>query len=666
MNWLSLNPIAAFAAWAGLAGLALWLYLHHRRPVRHKVSTLRFWSSVQALSQPRRRKLREPWALLAQVLFLLFMIIALANPRWGGTLEGRSVAIVMDTSAWSQMRPSGEASWLDQERAAANRLIASLPRGDRVLLMSAATDAPPILPFTVDRAALRRAIESTPASSGVADVPRALEMAKGAMAGSRRGLLVYIGPGMVDDRQSLNMEQFRASLAASDDGRQPQFIMRLVGGDAPLRNRGITRLSLRRDSAQPHRWHLLTQVKNYENSPATMQLKLSADGEAVGQRTLNLAPGELFNAQSEFNWTRGGLLRAELNPADDLDADNRAVVAIPAFRTVHVAIFSGNAPLLTDLLNVLAGNPYLEMQVVPPGTILDSPPDVAIYQGSSVPAHSEFSSMWFLGGQPAANARAVRVMGWNAQHPVTRWVRTRDVSVRNPAALEARPGDTILAYTEGNPPAPLILAREQEGRRLLIFGFDPHNSNFPLQSAFPLLMAGGMEWMTHSVDETAESLSTGELDIPGPATRILSPTGREVSFARKGGRLHLLATETGIYRVIAPGGETSVAVNTPLLPPDKLQATATESAEVEGEPLQRAGWDLWRWLMVLAIVALWLEWWLYYSSRERQRAAELTEGQASPEVVSVEGELPDGESSEGPAATSPRGHTRPRRPDLVA
>ena len=60
-----------------------------------------------------------------------------------------------------------------------------------------------------------------------------------------------------------------------------------------------------------------------------------------------------------------------------------------------------------------------------------------------------------------AGSKPVRVAGWNPQHPVTRWVRTQDISVRNPAALKVQPGDTVLASAEGDPPAPLILAREQ-------------------------------------------------------------------------------------------------------------------------------------------------------------------------------------------------------------
>ena len=181
-------------------------------------------------------------------------------------------------------------------------------------------------------------------------------------------------------------------------------------------------------------------------------------------------------------------------------------------------------------------------RLLPPELSASVSPDVAIYQGVSVPSQPAFNSIWFLSGPPVAGSKPLRVTGWNLQHPVTRWVRTRDISVRNPAALKVEPGDTVLAYTEGDPPAPLILAREQDGRRILIVGFNPHDSNFPLESAFPLLMAGSVEWMTHSVDEVADSLSTGEIDLPGPATKIVAPSGKEVPFARKGAEVHLLAS----------------------------------------------------------------------------------------------------------------------------
>ena len=627
MNWLALSPAEIAVVWAGLAAAALWLYLHHRRPQHRKVSTLRFWASVHPISQPRRRKLREPLAFLAQVLFLLLLVLALANPRWGPAFEGRSVVIVLDASIWSQARPKGEPAWIDRERAEALRVLDSLPGGDRVLLLRAEADAPPILPFTTDRAAVRRAILEAQPSSVAADLPRVLEMGRAALGGARRGLLVYVGPGLVDPGQSRSLDEFRAEVESPDNkGVQPQFLARLVGDGTTVQNRGITRLSLRRDAAQPDRWRLLTQLKNYSNEKADVVLAFSVNGQPLGQRKMSLAPEALANAEDEFTWDKGGLLQAEISPSDALQADDRAIVNIPTFRTVRVAVFARNvSPFAVDLLSVLSSNPYVQAQILSPELSASISPDVAIYQAVNPPAHADFNSIWFLSGPPLAGSRPVRVTGWNLQHPVTRWVRTRDISVRNPAALKVEPGDTVLAYAEADPPAPLILAREQDGRRILIIGFNPHDSNFPLESAFPLLMAGSVEWMTHSVDEVADSLSTGEIDLPGPATKIVAPSGKEVPFARKGAAIHLFASETGMYRIVAPGGETSMAVNSPALPAQRLQLTAAEAADIEREPLPPAAWVMWRWLVLLVIAALWLEWRLYYAARERQRAAEVQE-----------------------------------------
>lgn len=646
MNWLALSPVEIAAVWTALAAFALWLYLHHRRPKHKKVSTLRFWASVQPASRPRRRKLREPWAFLAQIVFLLLIVLALANPRWGPAADARRVAIVFDASIWSQMRPAGEPAWIDRERAEALRLLDSLPGDDRVLLLRAEPDAPPILPFTTDRAAQRRAILETQPSSGTADLPRALETARSALGGAGRGLLAYVGPGLVDAEQSRALDEFRAELESpASKGGQTQFLMRLVGDWDKVQDRGITRLSLRRDAARPDRWHILTQLRNYGAQKSDTVLAFSVNGQPLGQRKLTLAPNQIVNAEDELTWNQGGLLQAQLTTPDSLQADDRAVVSLPAFRSVRVAVIAGSpSPFATDLLSVLSSDPYVQAEILPPAAAASAAPDVAIYQEASLTPNADFNSIHFLSGPSAASARPVRVTGWNSRHPVTRWVRTRDISVRNPAALKVEPGDAILAYAEGDPPAPLILARELAGHRILIVGFNPRDSNFPLESAFPLLMAGSIEWMTHSVDEVADARSTGEVDWPGPAAKIIAPSGKEIPFARNDAGVHFLAQETGIYRVVASnGGETSVAVNPPALPANRVQLTPTEVEDVESEPLPPAAWSMWRWLVVLAIVALWLEWRLYYSARERQRAAEADQLPGDLRRVELDAELDEQE-----------------------
>lgn len=624
MNWLALSPMEVAALWIAASGLALWLYLHHRRPVRKRVSTLRFWASAESAPHLRRRRLREPWAFLAQILFLLFVILALANPRWGLLAENRSVAIVMDTSLWSQMSPANGTPWIDQVRQQTLKLVNSLPSGDRVLLLRAEADAPPVLPFTTDRASLRSAIQHVRPSNAIADIPRALGLGRSALAGSRRSLLVYVGPGMLDDEQVNELEDLRESLEPGNGNTngaagRPQFLIRLIGERGPIENRGITRLALRRDEMQPDHWHLLAELRNYGASKSSVLLTASVGDHVLVRKPVMLGPGEVATAHEEFAWAQSGLLQAQISPSDALDADNQAVAYLPAFSPVRVTVFSGKDGLADELRPLLSMNPYVRAEYLSPGTAPATNPDVEIFDAASKPARLTSNSILFLKGTEAPHP--VRVVGWNEEHPATRWVRTQDVSVRSPASIAMLPGDTILASGEGDSPAPLIVARQQDGHKQLIVGFDPRDSNLPEQSAFPLLMAGGIEWMTHPVEDVAGSLSAGELSLATNATRIVAPSGRDIPFAREGQDIRLFAPEVGLYRVFSGNVETNIAVNTPVLPSERWSPDSSELASVTSEPLAGSARDLWRWLVGLAIMALWAERWLFYRQRNRQIAA---------------------------------------------
>jgi Aerotolerance regulator N-terminal len=613
MNWLALSPVEVALLASAAAGLALWMYLH-QHPVRRRVSTLRFWTDLPASAYRRRRRLREPWAFLAQVLFLILMIMALANPRWGEQVDSRRVVLLLDTSLWSQMSPAGESRWIDQERREADRVLNKLPASDEVLLLRADADTTPILPFTQDRLEQQRAIAQVQPSATVADLPRAFEEARAALAGARRGLLAYIGPGMVDGQQAHQIENFRQSLEPHDgSGDHPQFLIRLVGGRTPLENRGIARLALERDETQPDRWHVLAQLKNYGPAAAKVDFRLEMNGQSVGQQSVSVPAAGAMDVHDELIADQGGLLEARIGPADALEADNRSVVYVPPFQPIRIAVFTARASFKTELAPALSANPYLRAEFLRPGAVPAVPPDIAVYDSASLPSRPQVNSIYFIRGGHRSASGPVRLTDWNPQHPVTRWVRTRDVSLRNPAVLNVRQTDTVLAASERRPQMPLIVAREDAGRRMLLIGFDLRDSNLSQQPAFPLLIAGAVEWLTHPVDDAVDSLSAGELDLPGPAIRIAGPSGRDVPFARNGSNAHFLALDTGAYHVFGPSGATTFEVNAPArLPSLRLRPTALEIAPVAAEAIPDQGQDLWKWLVTLGMIPLWAEWWLFY------------------------------------------------------
>ena len=311
MNWLALSPAEVAAVWAGLAALALWLYLHHRRPQRRKVSTLRFWASVQPVSQPRRRKLREPWALARASTLLVAADSGAGESSMGSHDRGpqrcdrvRHVDLVAGA-------PRGRIP-VDRSRARGSPARAGFVAGERSRAACFARRPMRRRSCPSPRIGPRCAAQS-PASNLRAASPtfRARWKSAGqALAGSRRGLLVYVGPGMLDEEQARSLDEFRASMETpGENGGQPQFLVRLAGDGAAVQNRGITRLSLRRDAAQPDLWHLLTQLKNYSDTKADVVLKFSVDGQPIGQRTVALAPNELPTRKMNLPGTRAGSCR---------------------------------------------------------------------------------------------------------------------------------------------------------------------------------------------------------------------------------------------------------------------------------------------------------------------------------------------------------------------
>lgn len=648
MNWASmtLGDVALFSAIA--AALAIWLYLRQPRAARLRVSTLRFWESAPSgSSSARRRKLREPLALLAQILFLVLIIAAMGNPRWGTATQGRNVAIVLDAGAWSQMRAGNGVPWVNDIRAQANALLQRLPSDDRILLLRADSDGAPLLPFTTDRGAIRAAIAGLQPSSAVADIPRALAEGRSALnpagvlpKGTPRGLLVYIGPGLMDQQQTGAIEAFRQSLAgasataaaSSADAnarvfQPPEFLVRLVG-NAPLQDVGITQIALRRRAEEPDEWAVMTQVKNYNDVPARVTLSLSVGGGVFRQDTLSIAPGETESSSDEFTSRSGGLLQADITPGDNLPADNRATIVLPPSTPVSVAVVTSRASFATRMRAVLSANPYVKTEFVHEGAAPPSSADVVIYDGEAPAGGSEHATISFLSGSTGTPSHRVRLANWNSGHPVTKWIQSRDVTVRATETLSPSPEDVVLASSSGATSEPLILARETRARRSVIVDFDPLDSNFTDEPAFPLLMAASVEWMTHPIAESGQFVTAGSVDLPLRLSRIVAPSGRDVLFASNDAGVHLFATESGIYRINSAGQSLDVPVNVPPLPTIRMAPTATEAAPLEAQPIAIVQQNLWRWLVALALIALWLEWKFFYFRRERpaETAAELPTG----------------------------------------
>jgi hypothetical protein len=469
-----------------------------------------------------------------------------------------------------------------------------------------------ISPFTTSQSALRRAIAEVRSSSTIADLPRALNLARSALAGSAGALLVYVGPGRFAAQQKPELDRFERMLQGQGE---PRLVTRIINGTEAIENVGVTGAAVQRDSEQPNDWQLLTKLTNYGQMKRDLRFQILLNGTQLGAQQVTLPAGQTVSLTHDIHSMQGGVLQMQIGPSDVLDADNRAELWLPESRPVRIGIVSADPVFAREMLNVLGKYRDVAVRAVAPGAHLSPLPDIEIY-GDAPSRPTPANSIWFVRERERDFSPPLRIAEWNPQHPVTQWIRTRDVIVSRAAGMTPLASDTVLARADANP---LIIARDEKGQKLLMIGFDPQYSNILEQEAFPLMMAGAIEWMTGAAGDRVESRSAGMLNIPGPILGIVGPAKHNESFTRTQYGARLLARQVGVYRIQSSKGESSLAVNAPPLPMQRWHPTAGDLPLYgRSYPGRDTAW--WRWLVLLAIVALWLECWLFYSNSQNRQA----------------------------------------------
>src|SRR5581483_5598341 len=106
MNFLNLSLGELLGLMGAISAGVVALYLLDRSKRRQLVSTLRFWSAADVRTELKhRRRIQQPWSLLLQIISLLLLLLAIAGPRLGETIDaGRDHVVLLDTSAWMGAR----------------------------------------------------------------------------------------------------------------------------------------------------------------------------------------------------------------------------------------------------------------------------------------------------------------------------------------------------------------------------------------------------------------------------------------------------------------------------------------------------------------------------------------------------------------------------------
>jgi hypothetical protein len=622
MFFLNLSVGEFLALLGALGGIITALYLLDRAKRKKIVSTLRFWTpAVRVEERQSRTRMREPWSLVLQLLSLLLLLLAIAELQWGAReRRGRDHILLLDTSAWTAQR-SPQGTLLEKEERMAQRYLASLPALDRVMLVRADGLATPVTSFTSDRAQVTKAVLGSSPGFSALNIEQVLSFARHAQTWSvgRPGEIVYIGPQLIADAESVTPQLTNLRIIAVESGRE---------------HCGIRRIGVRRNEQDPSSWQAIVTLKNYGSQRRTVHLATKFAGTVFAPRSVRLQPGEETGVEYNFTTNTAGQLTAQLTPGDDLETDHRAVLELPRTGALKLAVFTSRPEVLKPLLE---SNHRLDVKFFTPAEYTARPAaDVMLLDQVAPEEQPKIASLWIrpLNAHSPLPVKAVindaAVKTWHSETALGAGLHARGTRIPTADVFQTFDEDVpVLSVAEG----PIVVARSSNDShpKISVIGFDPLEGQLKFEATTPLLFANLLHWLSPEavrlLDVTAAPVgaatvtldpgerSRGPLQKQPESLRVTDDRGAAVPFTVRDQTLQLFASRPSIVHIRSGDRERVLSLTLPDLADFewKPPGNAASGLPAIARFTQRAV-DLWKWLAVLGGLGLFAEWILFGSS----------------------------------------------------
>ncbi|MCS6836395.1 MAG: BatA and WFA domain-containing protein [Anaerolineae bacterium] len=622
-----LAPLALLGGLLALPIIALYFLRQRRRPL--PVSSLLLWQRAleDRAANAWWQRFQRHLLLWAQLVALASIVLALARPALpqASAVSGRSVFLI-DVSASMGARQGSTTRWqsaLDEAR----RLLSTLDMGagDEALLVAVDDQARPLTARSADLALLNAALDAASAQTPLRPAAQdawqsAFSLVQAEAQGASAAFRWFIlSDGGLPDELALP-----ANLPA------PQFIT--IGQDAP--NLAISALALRPQGQQVRAF---LRVVNEGPLPAEARVTLRLDGRLWDAQTLALpaqsAQSLSLSLERSFQ-TLSASLSAD-SQFNALEADDSAYAVAPQVGAARVLIVSdGRASdrFVEQALIVVGGAQVFRAS---PNALPTTSFDLTIFNGVT-PSAWPAGSLWLIDPPLAEDAQPgfVGLRAAAPDHPLLAFADLSGVAVREwhtPSLSPAWQRAALLSAPDGG--APLVVAQRpaaEGGGRVLAQGFALEASDWPLNAAFPIVVANLLQWASPAPLLEPPQAQVGQvvtLNLP-PASlsaALLPPDGQEVALSLDDAPRALVADALGLYRLMAetPQGQRQAWLAVNLFAPQESDlrtrqpdwASASPSGTAADQAEEGLAWrELWPVAALLALLALALEWWLYVSS----------------------------------------------------
>ncbi len=606
--------------WLGSLPVLVWLWRFAAVKRQTRVASLVPFEAL--LRRPPTRRTRPPLSLLfwLQALVCALAAWALAEPVVVGRTT-HTTLIVLDTSASMGAVRRG-ASAFDRAKRALTAHVASKPLTERVYVVTSA----PVQVLTPtplsDPGDIRAAVDSVAVSDLAGQLSVAAKVGEAVIGGPPDATVVFTDePAPADATRSVT---FR-----SVGGAAPNVAIVGLESDEPLCLPADAVKSTAASStsdAAPGREGAATvrvTVQNFAPQSQPVTVEVARDRRRLARQRVTVEAGARTLVAVPLPRAGPGQYDVRLDaPHDALAVDNHAVVSLGGAGRRAVRVVTHDQEFLRAVGRWLDACPGLSWSASDAGEA----DDLLVTDDPAAASRASASTLLISDGSAAAVPAPPKVVYWlvDSTHLLGRYLEPiQPVPMALPPSQAPGPlsGVPVIWGIADGERIPLLLAAEEQGRRLVTLRLDPRAS----PDAVPIIVVffNSVQWLARA----SESTTTGTPLLVGPLApgevRVERPDGRIILVQHPGGVLRYDRTDrAGVHRIRSAHGVIERTVN--FLDPAESNTIAVGSTWDAAPTTARAAaartpvrQPLSPWLIIVMLVLVVVEW-VYYARRRRR------------------------------------------------
>lgn len=614
------------------------LYLLRQKTEDKTFSSLYLWREAYKNIEAARpwEKFKNNILMYLQIAVILALVFAMAAPylKTGGVQQS-NVILVMDTSASMNMRFDDKNTRLEQARKKGSEYIDSLAEGTAVTILSADANTTILGANITDKIEMKRILTELAGTDLPGNMQGAVAYAASIASQWEDYEVVFFTDTFVSMEKDSSMQENHSMEKDQDSSMGEKHFYeglngRVVSVNSHVSNACIDYVSL---SQTDQEMVVLAKVTNASELPFSSDINLYVDDVLKDIQSVDLAARESVILYFEGLQRSGEVIWAQINEKDGLAADNVGYVVRETQAGLTALIVTGQNTFLETAASLVEGVEFYKASQAEGSW--EEGFDLYIFDGMLPEKLPDKGGLIFIGppesvpGVLEIDQELENVMISAVSHQVTRYLEgsvfgtVRASSFVPVLGQEAflKAGDHVIG-----------LCGEYNGRKTAVLGFDFHDTDFPLQTEFPILIHNLISYCLEQGMTRRSVFQTGDMmtiysEPQGGDVHLRYPDGEERILTMDGRYSYQISLPlSGIYTVSQTVEDTvrteQVAVRFPTQQ-ESYVAEWEENHSMEEEHSTEenhsgeyaGGTQLRNLFLLLALILLCVEWMVYIRSR---------------------------------------------------